>query len=186
MATTDNAVQFDVKFVDEYGPKIQLVDPTGQFSSEDILRVMRDALAPLGLIQRDRLVELAIAATGGHEVTSVAGQDFSDGSDAKTVVSNARNNNVAKGVWTNSFAIRKVNTKKGALRIVAYNRVLDKFHYFVVPRSAYSHLKANLEITIETYSGQTQAPVFTGTPRSQTKWWNFEVASFDELCKQAA
>ncbi len=175
MSTTDNAIQYDIKFVEHLAPYLKL--------SKSQLKHLKDFVS-MGLIQRDRVVEMAIAKVGGHSIVSINGQDFCDGSDAKSVVSAARNNNIARGKWMNTFAVRRVQSKTGPLRIVAYNKYQDRFHYFFIPRAAYQHLKGQLEICIEDYTLWSGQPTFTGIPNTSRKWWNYECRTFEEMCKK--
>ena len=172
MATTDNAIQYDVKVVKHL---LHYLD-----YSKEKQKVLLE-LVEEGIVQRDRIVELAMAKVGGYDITSIDGQDFSDGSDAKSTTSTARNNDKKRGSWTNSFEVRKVATKVGALRVIGYNKILDKFHYFYIPHHAYKHLKSNLTITIESYTVHAGEPVFTGIPDTNKKFWEYECATFEEM-----
>lgn len=174
MATTDNAVQYDVLFVDFFAPYL------GMTKAE--LKTTKK-LAAMGIVQRERLVEVVTAKVSGSlEVVSVEGMDFNDGSDMKTAVSSMRNNDIRRGAWMNSFEIRKIATKTGDLRVVGYNKLLKKFHFFYIPRYAYEHLKTTLTIVIETATSHNGEPNFTGIPNRNLKFWEFECASFEEMC----
>lgn len=173
MATTDEYVQYDVRFFDEF---MKYLD----FDEHD-MNGLRKAVK-MGLVQRDRLVELAISKIGKIGMDSTAGQDLEDSTDVKSVVSGIRNNNIAKGQWTHSFAVRKIANKNGPLRVVAYNKITDKFHYFFIPHSAYQHCKSVVEIILESYSGQYASPAFNGMPKRSRQWWQYEVDSFEEMC----
>jgi len=173
MATTDGCVKYDIRFFEEY---IQYLD-----FDESEINVLRKA-AKMGLIQRDRLAELAISKIGKIAMDSTVGQDLADTTDVKTVVSSIRNNDKHKGIWTHSFKVPKIANKNGPLRVVAYNKILDKFHYFFIPKEAYSHLTV-LEIIVERFSGISDyEPTFTGNPEKHRKWWQYEVPSFEEMC----
>jgi hypothetical protein len=174
MASTDNCVDYDVLFSKEFGKFLGL--------KKKHLKTLKK-LSKIGLIQRERLVEIAISNLSGIAMDSTHGRDHADGSDTKTVVSVMRNNEIARGGWTNSFTIRNVKTKTGALRIVAYNKLQGKFHYFFIPKEAYGDTVNQVEIVIEKVSGCASQPNFTGNPSTHRKWWNYEVASFEELCK---
>jgi len=173
MATTDNAVQYDVKMVENMLPHLNL----SKTENATLIKFTK-----LGIVQRETVAELAMTKLGNFDGDSREGRDFSDGTDAKTVTSNARNNNKKLGQWTNSFEIRKVSTKTGDLRVVAYNKILDKFHYFYIPNHAFAHLKNVLTIVIESYTCHIGEPNFTGIPNRNKKFWEYEVESFEELC----
>ena len=174
MASTDNCVNYDVIFSKEFGKFLGL--------KKKELKALKK-LSKIGLIQRERLVEIAISKLSGIAMDSTHGRDHADGSDTKTVVSVMRNSHISMGTWANSFTIRNVKTKTGALRIVAYNKLLNRFHYFFIPKEAYGDTVNQVEIVIEKVSGCTTQPNFTGTPSTHRKWWNYEVVSFEELCK---
>ena len=114
MATTDNAIQYDILFVKELLPHLNLKKAQEKHLIE---------FTKMGIMQRETIAEMAMATVGNFEGDSTQGRDFCDGSDAKTVTSNARNNNKSKGAWMNSFEVRNVNTKTGDLRIIAYNKI---------------------------------------------------------------
>jgi len=174
MATRDEFIPYDVRFFKEFAPYLGFTKPE--------LKTLQRALE-MGLIQRDRLVELAISAVSGVSMDSTDGQDLADGTDVKTVVSSIKNNHKARGSWMHSFPVRKVNTKTGALRVVAYNKFSDQFHYFFIPFCAYRNCKSVLEIVAESFNGyRSTAPKFTGEPRKHLKWWQYEVDSFEEMC----
>ena len=176
MATTDNAVKYDVRMLEEILPHLDV-------PAEEVENMR--TLAAKGWLQMDRIVEQAMAIKGSFELVSIFGMDFSDRSDAKSVVSTMRNNNKNRGQWTNSFEIRNIATKVGALRVIAYNKLLDKFHYFYIPRNAYVHLNHTLTITIErfTHWGEGE-PAWTGVPKKNTLFWEFECATFEDMCQR--
>lgn len=171
MATTDEYIQYDIRFWNEFSKYLNYDDET----LEHLEQAVYD-----GLIQRDRLVELAVSRVSKIATDSKVGQDLADGSDVKSVVSNARNNNAKLGQWTNSYKVPKVDTKVGALRVVAYNKILDTFNYFFIPYEAYRGISA-IEIVLEyaTHYGEYD---FTGLPQKNRKWWQYEVDSFEDLC----
>lgn len=174
MATTDEYVQYDIRFFEEFAKYLDF-DETDMSS-------LRKAVE-MGLIQRERLVELAISKVGNIAMDSTSGQDLADTTDVKTVVSGIRNNNKRKGEWTHSFAVRKVASKNGPLRVVAYNKLLDKFHYFFIPHEAYQHCSYTVEIIVERVSGLFSEPNFKGMPKTTLQWWQYEVQSFEDMCK---
>ena len=174
MATTDNAIQYDVRMVRELAPYLNLND----CEIDNLVKFTK-----MGIVQRETVAELAMSTLGDFDGDSSLGRDFNDGTDAKTVVSSARNNSISKGQWMNSFQVRSVTSKTGDLRIIAYNKILDKFHYFYIPYSAYRHITRSLEIVIERAYSMCGEPQFTGIPQRHLKWWEYEVSSFQELCK---
>lgn len=173
MATTCNAVAYDVKLVEHLAPYL------GPMTKLELKALTK--FTAQGIIQRDRVAEVAMANVGGFEINSIFGMDFSDGSDAKTVVSSARCNNPAKNQWMNSFEVRNIATKTGDLRVIAYNKILDKFQYFLIPHKAYKHLKTTLSIIIETKVSKGD-PGFTGIGKTTRKFWEYECDTFEELC----
>jgi hypothetical protein len=178
MATTDNNVKYDCVFFDEFFHKLEL-----GFTRGEVIAVKK--LVEIGLLQRDRLVEIAISKVTGVAMDSTYGQDFADGADAKSVVLSMRNNDKKKGTWTASFPVVKVKGKNGDILIVAYNKILEKFHYFRIPFSQYQHITHVLEIIVERYNNTFSEPKWTGVPNVNCKWWKYEVESFDRLCKIA-
>lgn len=174
MATTDEYVKYDIRFFNEFYKYLN-------FDEEDLLGL--EKAVNIGLLQRDRLVELATSKVGKIAMDSTSGQDLADTSDVKTVVSGIRNNNIGKGQWMHSFPVRKVASKNGPLRVIAYNKIADKFHYFFIPFSAYQHCKHTVEIVVEQVSGQFSKPNFNGMPKTTRQWWQYEVDSFEDLCK---
>jgi hypothetical protein len=180
MATTCNNVQYDIKAVDEFLPKLGI--PRKYWSGIIVA-------AKMGLIQRDRLFELVIAHNSEHlEIDSRAYLDLSDGSDVKSVVSNFACDDKRTGKWSNVFSISKVAKKVGDLRCVCYNKQLNKYHYFKIPYDAYRHITHTLHIYIETWCGyKDEEPIPTGNTKIKKngefpKWWEYE-CTFAELCQ---
>ena len=173
MATRDEFVKYDFVFFKTFAKYLNF--------SKSELKALERAVS-MGLIQRDRLVELAISAVSGVEMDSIDGQDHKDGTDTKTVVSSIKNNHKARGSWMHSFAVRKIANKNGALRVIAYNKFIDDFHYFFIPHAAYQHCGFTVEIVAESFNGCYDRPNFTGEPKRHLKWWQYEVATFEEMC----
>lgn len=131
------------------------------------------------------LFELAIACVNKSiTITLGASKDYNDNSDAKFAVSQFRNNDKARGAWMNSIAIKGTYEKTGPLRVCAYNKLADKFHFFFIPHSAFQHISKNgvIEIILERVSGCYDEPEFTGIPSRHMKWWEYEVDTFEEMC----
>lgn len=140
--------------------------------------------AKLYALGYEDLCELAIASVNKNlTIIHGTGQDFNDTSDAKTAVSQSRNNNKKIGSWYHSIAISGVKKKVGPLRVVAYNHILDDFHFFYIPRDKFRG-KTKVEITIERVVGRFHAPTFTGTWQQgyHIKWRDCEKTTFEEIC----
>lgn len=131
-----------------------------------------------GIIHIETLVENALARASNGLYTRVAeyGRDFCDNSDAKKAVSQFRNNNVAKGIWTNSVTIRDIKNKTGILRAIIYSKEQEKFYFFAIPYKAYNGL-TQVEISMDQFSGYRGTPL--GIPKG--KWTRYEVESFEKL-----
>jgi hypothetical protein len=176
MATTDNCIEYDIKFFQHVKQYLNL-------TAEEELHM--EKFVRRGFIQRDRLVEEAIAIVGNKKIVSIAGQDFCDGTDAKTVTSVEKNNHPAQGGWMISMPVRNIHTKTGGLRVVGYNRTRDEFYYFAIPNSAFAGLKI-VEIQIEAYKRKefiNRRPDFDGVPRRHLAWWEYEVSTFEEMAQ---
>ncbi len=128
------------------------------------------------------LLELAIANTNRKiSITLGRGKDFSDRCDAKFCVSQFRNNNVSRGIWTHSVSVSGIGFKEGPLRVCVYNKVADCFHYFFIPYKAYKGY-SKLDIVFESFSNYyNSAPKCSGQPSKWLKWWQYEVGSFEEM-----
>jgi len=136
----------------------------------------------LYFLNYEDLCELAIACVNTSlTITSVAGQDYDDTSDAKVAVSQCRNNNKKSGNWTNSIKISGTKNKIGPLRIVAYNQILDDFYFFYIPYYEFHHHN-QVEIVIERVSSKFFPPSFSGIPDISTKWWRWKEDTFEKMC----
>lgn len=176
MATTDGYVKYDIRFFEQFSKYLG-------FKQQDMV-ALRKAVA-MGLIQRERLAELAISQFGDIAMASTKGQDLMDTTDVKTVVSSIRNNHKRRGTWTHSYIVRGIASKQGPLRVVAYNKLLDDFHYFFIPHSAYQHCTTTVEIVLDQISGFHQphgAQILSAEPNRSRQWWQYEVDSFEEMC----
>ena len=173
MATTDNAIIYDIKIIEQFAKYLD-------YDKTDVYYLKK--FAERGHIQRDRIIEEAIASVAGYKIVSIDGQDFCDGSDAKSVTSSWRNNIINRGVWTHSFKVPKITTKTGTLRVVGYDKFSDDYYYFAIPNEAYAHLKT-LEIVIEKFHGKYDEPKLSG-PKRHLKWWEYECETFEEMAKK--
>lgn len=111
------------------------------------------------------MLEKAISRVGKLKRDSTVGRDFVDLSDAKSV-------SVRFHDGRYSADVKNIRTKQGALRILCYERIQDKFYYFVVP--AIYNPKTSIEIPFD----------LKGNPdRRSGKWWRFEEISFAGMCR---
>ena len=172
MATTDAYIKYDIRFFEEFGKYLGYPKST--------LKTMQKAIND-GLLQRERLVELAISRVSNIPLDSKKGMDLADGSDVKTSISLARRTHLDKANYMNSIKVTSLHAKVGDLRIVGYNKILDKFHYFYVPHDAYQGI-TRVEIVLEQFTDHSHQPEFTGNANRDRKWWNYEVDTFEDLC----
>lgn len=166
MTAKDKDPILDQKFFELLYPMIHPNIP------EDILKhsyeqdMLKHRLYGIG-----KLLEAAISEKKGLQREDTEGRDFVDGSDAKS----------ASARWASkgrvySAAIRDISNKRGLLRCVIYERLQDKFYYFLIPYRAYENIPktSNIEIPFEA----------DGSPRRQATrlknvdWWTFEVENF--------
>ena len=114
------------------------------------------------------LLEVAIGVINTKvAITCEVGEDFDDESDAKCVV--VRHH--ASGA-NYAGAITGVSNKNGALRVVMYEGIQERFYYFYISLSAYAHLTHSIEIPF--FKG-------TGAPKRKNKWWQYECKSFKHI-----
>lgn len=122
MATTDLTAVFDAAFIREFA----------QYAPGEMaawFKLMPESCYGTGVVQRDRLLEIVMAelSQGDYEVDSVDGWDFTDHTDLKTVTMNNRASSSGLKVLVTS-----ITKKVGSLRVIAYNPVTTKFHYFFI------------------------------------------------------
>lgn len=131
----------------------------------------------LGGLQVSTFFEQALAHQGGFTVISTDAADLSDGSDGK--LSTVRHSRYGTNY---SAPVTGIFGKTGTLRVQVYERIQNKFYYFLIPRSAYQHIKktSNIEIPFE----------LSGTPRRRNvcviNWWQFQVPDFLAVCGSAS
>lgn len=134
------------------------------------------AMLKMGIVEVSTAFENAIAYTMGTTVISQDHADLSCGSDAKLTSARTYSYGYSYGA-----PVTNIKNKTGDLLVQCYERKRNKFYYFRIPNSAYSHIPptSNIEIPFER----------DGEPRRVNKcavnWWNFEVPSFNALCKGA-
>lgn len=133
------------------------------------------------------LAEIAIATVNGSlSIVLGKGKDFSDASDAKCVVSQARNNvkrnKYGKACWMHSCQVSGVTDKEGALRVIVYNTIIKDFEYYFIPYNSYSRNMKVLEIILERANlPPGEVPKFTGVATTNSKWHKFKCSSFEDM-----
>ena len=124
MSSTDKAAEYDLPFINmayEYLPE----------NLKGSGKKMIMAWAKTGLIQRDRLIEFAMASAsnGLYGVVSEDGRDHCDGTDTKTVTVNYRwNGNYPK----DNVIVTNIANKVGPLRVVAYDPKRENFRFYFI------------------------------------------------------
>ncbi len=125
------------------------------------------------ILSKGTLLEVAISIKKNLKREDTEGRDFSDGSDAKTSSVRWYGHNKYYGA-----PIMGVHNKRGLLRCVIYERMLDKFYFFLIPYAAYCHISktSNIDIPFN----------LDGLPKRNarvkyTNWWNYEVSDFDSI-----
>lgn len=134
-----------------------------RFNRIPFARKLVRALAKDGIVNAGLLLEKAISRVGKLKRDSTVGRDFVDLSDAKSVSVRFHDSRY-------SADVKNIKTKQGALRILCYERIQDKFYYFVVP--ARYNPKTSIEIPFD----------LRGNPdRRSGIWWRFQVSTFADL-----
>jgi hypothetical protein len=101
---------------------------------------------------------------------STSGRDMTNGVDVKKTT-------VRWHGGTYSAPIKRVHTKTGDLMVMCYERMQDKFYYFVIPNNLFQWIgpKSNIEIPFK----------HDGRPRyhnnCNVNWWNYKVDSFETM-----
>jgi hypothetical protein len=121
--------------------------------------------------------ESALANAGGHVVISV------DEADLKHIVTGKLSDGKLATVRLNnhgrnySAPVTNIFNKKGCLRVQVYERLRNKFYYFIFPEDSYKHIPASSNIDIPFN--------LDGTPkrinRCSTNWWIYQVDDFEEV-----
>jgi hypothetical protein len=168
--STALATQEDYKFFDFLAPYRW---PT---KSKKQVQAYRELVAD-GDLQIETILENALvqACRGAYTRVAETARDFCDGGDAKKSVSQFRNNDIAKDMWMNSFAITNLKNKTGVIRALCYSREQDKFYFFAIPYKAYKG-KNRIDIMLDNSSGYRE-PI--GIPKG--KWTRYQVESFEQL-----
>lgn len=163
MASTDKAAEYDLPFVNlvyKYLPE--------NLKGSGKKMIMEWAKA--GLIQRDRLIEFAMAeASGGlYGVVSEEGRDHCDGTDTKTVTVNYRTSNN----FRENVIITNISNKIGPLRVVAYDPRREEFRYYFIFDYERVRNYNRIEFDINSYSKYNNGEC------------GVELSSFEELAKK--
>ena len=134
----------------------------------------------LNYLPYEDLFELAIASVNKNTSISLGkGQDFDDGFDAKVCI--ARTHNYGK----NYGGTVRCKTKK-ACRVLLYENINDKFYFFAIPTEDYKEVSLPFKrpSKADSYiikSGLEFIPPVK--PKLDNKWWQFQVDTFEEMCK---
>ena len=169
MATQSHTYELDKKFTDFLLPYAY---PN---ISNEFTNFISNTMVPDGTLAVETLLELGIANEGNLIRNSVHGQDFSDGSDAKRTT--VRTSSYGRKYSAN---VGGVHTKVGKLRVMCYERKLDKFYYFQIPNTAFSHISSSSNIEIPFLIDGTPSRIRTRSVISN--WWNYEVPDFHTMC----
>lgn len=165
----------DERFIEELVP---ILFPKWTKKSKRVERLIK-YMSSLGTFNIPSMLEAAISITGNLERVRGNQRDFVDGSDAKKTTTRWRSNRTVY-----SASVSKVHNKIGVLRVMCYNKLLDKFYYFLIPRAAYNHIErtSNIEIPFMK-DGTPQRGPANPNEKIITNWWDYEVASFADLSK---
>jgi len=127
-----------------------------------------------GELNLPRQAELALAKVGKLKVVSVDCADLSDGSEVKCI-------GLKEQKWTDKKSNRpysrfcyqlvekRIKNKTGKLRIIAWNKFLNEFHFFIIPHRLYSKNK-HLLISL---NKESKTPI--------GKYASFQCSTFKEL-----
>jgi len=147
------------------------------YSKKD-LTILKKAVRR-GDLAMESLVENAIARVGKLKRVNLTGMDFDDGSDAKkvTVVNQGTKEKPMRGA---GFSTKN---KKGVLRVVVVDPMVEKIFLFKIPPSFYVAQKQKrretaLRIPFSKFGGK---PQFNANSTTSVDIWSFQVKSFKEL-----
>lgn len=133
-----------------------------------------NSLLELGVIQVSTAFEQALAYAGGHEVVSEdCGDLLRKGKYSDAKLSTVRISSYGRNY---SAPVGNIYHKQGCLRVQVYERIKQKFYYFVIPHRAYKHIpkSSNIEIPFE----------MDGTPKISNHWWKWCEDSFEDLANK--
>jgi len=101
-------------------------------------------------------------------------EDYDDYSDAKFISASFTGPKPCNGSYTYDISIGgdAIKNKKGALRVVVYERKQNRLYYFYIPRRAYRDYKW-IDIPFK----------LNGDPKVANHWWAYEIDSFKDLAR---
>ena len=152
-------------------PEVELNSDIYRFTLEKLVKEHR-------LISVGSLLEVAISKKKNLQRHDTKGRDFVDGSDAKCA--SARWHRKGQGYGA---PITNIFNKEGLLRCQVYERQLNKFYFFLIPREAYAHISKSSNIDIPFNLDGTP---FRNSKVHNINWWDFEVADFDGILGDVA
>ena len=128
-----------------------------------------------GMIQVSTAFEYAVAKVANTTVVSADTNDLDNGNDTK--LSTVRFSSKRQYY---SAPIKAVHNKTGTLCVQVYERIQDKFYYFMIPKSEHSKvgLKSTIEIPFSLDGTPRKVPLHT---KRLPNWWQFEVPTFHNL-----
>ena len=133
-----------------------------------------------GDLAMESMVENAISKVGKLRRVNMIGMDFEDGSDAKktTVVNQGTVKKPSRGA---GFSTKN---KKGVLRVVAIDSMVNEVFYFKIPPSFYLNtIQKRREIALRIYFDKNGGKPNMSPNKTTTKEiWSFQVNTFEELC----
>lgn len=182
MATTDITTEYFKNMINCLIDRYQVYTPDNwshiyrgckHWSSFANWRSSLDYYLDRGEIQACRWVENAMIANsqGQLQGNSSAGQDFSDGSDAKTMVVQKCSNLGRKRPWRWVARLKNMKNKKGLIRAVIYHPAVDQCVFLKIP--AVWH--GSSTHTFDFYPDRCEMITNRMTP--------FVVDNFTELCQ---
>lgn len=135
-----------------------------------------------GDIAMESMVENAISRVGKLERTNQTGMDFTDGSDAKkvTVVNQGTIKDPNRGAGFSS------KNKKGVLRVVVVDPMVNEVFYFRIPPEFYIGVEQKrretaLRIRFSKNGGMPER--FNKNGGVTKEMWSFRVSTFAALCR---
>jgi len=132
-------------------------------------------LAESGCIAVESLLELAISKVGNLQQSTIDGQDFIDGSDAKKCVVTT----ISLEHDSIGATITNVRNKNGILRVVVSEPATNQVYYFKIPNEELKN-RHNIKIRFNNFGGEPSR--LHNETLSSKLWKLYRVKSFEELC----